>query len=201
LSPHKSNEEILGRTLTTAFDELIDLVHDEPPPISVAAADGSVTIVFTDIESSTALMESLGEDSWTSMLSWHDRLVTSQTQTFGGIVVKGLGDGFMLAFPSPGAATACAIAIQHALVPGWNGIPIPVRIGLHCGNAREESGDFFGRTVIIAARVASAASGREILISQEVQQLLGGAFPLGEPENLRLKGLSGTYSLFPVLAW
>jgi class 3 adenylate cyclase len=195
----KSNEEILGRSLTTAFDELIELVHDEPPPLAAASADGSVTIVFTDIEGSTAFVESLGEEDWSSMLAWHDLVTTGQTKTFGGIVVKGLGDGFMLAFPSPGAATACVIAMQHALDPGWEGVPVPVRIGLHCGNAREESGDLFGRTVIIAARIASAAAGREILISQDVQQALSGAFPLGEPETLRLKGLSGTYTLFPVL--
>ena len=193
-----SNEEILGRTLTTSFDELVALLKDEPPPLSVAASDGSVTIVFTDIEGSTALMESLGEAEWTSMLAWHDEHITSQTSAFGGIVVKGQGDGFMLAFPAPGAATACAVAIQRTLASGWNGVPVPVRIGVHSGNAREESGDFFGRTVIIAARVASAAAGREILVSQDVQSALGGAFALGEPETLRLKGLGGEFTVFPV---
>jgi len=194
-----SNEEILGRTLTTAFDELVELVADEPPPLSAVDPDGNVTIVFTDIEGSTALIEQLGEESWSSLVEWHNQVVTRHTATFGGIVVKGLGDGFMLAFPAAGAATACAVAIQASLASGWNGVPVAVRIGLHSGNAHEASGDFFGRTVIIAARVASSAEGREILISQDVQAALGGAFALGEPKTLRLKGLSGTYTLFPVL--
>lgn len=194
-----SNEEILGRTLTTAFDELVDLVAEEPPPLSATGPDGTVTIVFTDIEGSTALIEQLGEESWLSMVEWHNQVVTRHTATFGGLVVKGLGDGFMLAFPAAGAATACAIAIENSLASGWNGVPVPVRIGIHSGDAREDSGDFFGRTVIIAARVASAARGGEILISQDVQGALGGAFTLGEPETIHLKGLTGTYTLFPVL--
>jgi len=199
MSGTTSNEDLLGRTLTTAFDELIDLVRDEPPPMTAAAADGSVTIVFTDIEGSTALMESLGEESWTAMLAWHDAVVVQQTRTFGGTVVKGQGDGFMLAFPSSGAATACALSIQHSLSAGWSGVPVSVRIGIHCGNARESAGDFFGRTVIIAARVASAANGGEILVSHDVQASLAGAFALGEPETLNLKGLSGAHTLFPVI--
>ena len=194
-----SNEAVLGRTLTTAFDELVSLVANEPPPISAVGPDGKLTIVFTDIVDSTTMMESLGEESWTSMRQWHDALVTQQTKIFGGVVVKGQGDGFMLAFPANGAATACAVAIQHTVEAGWNGVPVSVRIGLHCGNALEESGDFFGRTVIIAARIASAAKGREVLVSQDVQHSLMGAFALGEPESLTLKGLSGTFTVFPVV--
>jgi class 3 adenylate cyclase len=193
------NEEILGRTLTTAFDELVELVADEPAPASAMGPDGDVTIAFTDIESSTALMEQLGEASWSTLVEWHNEILTRHTAAFGGIVVKGLGDGFMLAFPATGAATACAIAIQKSLASGWNGLPVSVRIGIHSGNAREASGDFFGRTVIIAARIASAAGGREILVSQDVQGALGGAFELGEPETMDLKGLSGSYTVFPVL--
>jgi class 3 adenylate cyclase len=119
------------------------------------------------------------------LVDWHNQIVMGHTAAFGGIVVKGLGDGFMLAFPAPGATTT-AFAIQNSLASGWNGVPVSVRIGIHSGNAREASGDFFGRTLIIAARIASAAGGCEILISQDVQGALGGAFELGEPETVDL---------------
>lgn len=195
-----TNEAVLGRTLTTAFDDLVALVENEPAPPSAIGADGTVTVVFTDIEGSTALMESLGEDTWTDMVAWHDQVITQHTRTFGGTVVKGQGDGFMLAFPAAGAATACALAVQQSLRAGWKGVPVPVRIGLHTGPARQEAGDYFGRTVIVAARVASAASGNEILVSQDVQAVLGGAFPLGEPETMRLKGLAGDFTIFPILS-
>jgi hypothetical protein len=122
------------------------------------------------------------------LLDWHDGVVKQQTAVFGGSVVKGQGDGFMLAFPATGSAAACAAAIQRGLSAGWRGIRVPVRMGMHCGNAKAEGGDFFGRTVVIAARVASAAGGGEILVSQAVQEGLGGAFRLDEARSLTFEG-------------
>ena len=194
-----ANKEVLGVGLTTAVDEILTLVQDEPPPMAALASDGSVTIVFTDIEGSTALMESLGEESWLELLDWHAGVVKQQTALFGGSVVKGQGDGFMLAFPAPGSATACAMAVQRALCLGWGGVQVPVRIGMHSGNAKAKAGDFFGRTVVIAARVASAAAGGEILVSQAVQEDLGGAFPLGGVRSLNMKGMVDRYASFPVI--
>jgi class 3 adenylate cyclase len=74
-----------------------------------------------------------------------------------------------------------------------------MRIGMHSGNAKTEAGDFFGRTVVVAARVASAAAGGEILASQAVQKRLDGAVPLGASRSLSLKGLVGHQTVFPVL--
>jgi adenylate cyclase len=194
-----TNEEILGVELTTAVEEILSMVQDERPPIGAAASDGSVTIVFTDIEGSTALMESLGEERWLELIRWHDDVVKEQTTLFGGSVVKGQGDGFMLAFPASGSAAACAVAIERALSSGWAGVPVPIRVGMHCGNAKTEAGDFFGRTVVVAARVASAASGDEILVSQAVQESLGRSFPVGGSRTLVLKGMTGHHAVFPVL--
>jgi adenylate cyclase len=194
-----ANEESLGIGLTTAVDEILLMVQDERPPAASMAADGSVTIVFTDIEGSTSLMETLGEPRWLELLDWHDRAVKQQTTLFGGSVVKGQGDGFMLAFPAIGSAAACAVAIQRALIGGWGGVPVPVRVGMHSGNAKAEGGDFFGRTVVVAARVASAAAGGEILASEVVHEGLGGAFPVGRSRSLSLKGLAGDHAVFPVL--
>jgi len=195
-----SNEDALGRTMTTSLDDLLIDVHDELPPATATASDGSVTIVFTDVEGSTELMESLGEECWLELLAWHDAAVRQQTAVFGGTVVKGQGDGFMLAFPAVGPAAACAVAIQRALSGGWAGLTVPVRIGIHNGNATAEGGDFFGRTVVVAARIASAAAGQEILVSQTVQEALGGAFTLGEVKSLSLKGLAGQHTAL-ALAW
>ena len=154
--------------------------------------------MFTDIEGSTALMESLGEQAWLDLLDWHTGVVKQQTTVFGGSVVKGQGDGFMLAFPAAGSAAACAAAIQRALCAGWHGVRVPARMGMHCGNAKAEDGDFFGRTVVVA-RLASVAAGAEIPVSQAVQENLGGAFPLDEARSLSLKGLAGHHAAFPTL--
>ena len=194
-----ANEEALGVGLTTAVEEILTQVQGERVPVSAMGADGSVTIMFTDVEGSTTLMETLGETSWLELLEWHDRAVRQQTTLFGGNVVKGQGDGFMLAFPATGSAAACAVAIQRALSTGWAGVPVAVRVGIHSGNAKAEAGDFFGRTVVVAARLASAAAGGEILASQAVQEGLDGAFPLGAARSLSLKGLVGHHSVFPVV--
>jgi adenylate cyclase len=193
-----SNEEAVGLEMTTDLDEILIMVQDEPAPVTALAGDGSVTIMFTDIEGSTALMGALGEQTWMELLDWHDGVVKQQTTVFGGSVVKGQGDGFMLAFPAAGSAAACAAAIQRALSAGWRGVRVPVRMGMHCGNAKAEGGDFFGRTVVFAARLASAAAGGEILVSQAVQESLGGAFPLDEARSLSLKGLAGHHAAFPI---
>ena len=74
-----------------------------------------------------------------------------------------------------------------------------VRIGIHNGNAKAESGDFFGRTVVAAARIAGSAAGGELLVSQAVQERLAGAFALGAPRSLLLKGLAGEHPAFPVM--
>ena len=114
-----ANEEVLGVGLTTSVDEILTMVQDELPPVAAMAGDGSVTIMFTDIEGSAALMESLGENRWLELIDWHDGVVRQQTLLFGGSVVKGQGDGFMLAFPATGSATACAMAVQRGLSMGW----------------------------------------------------------------------------------
>jgi hypothetical protein len=83
-----ANEEALGFELTTSVDAILEMVENGASPIASASADGEVTIVFTDREGSTALMERLGEQTWLNLLEWHDRSVRRQTALFGGTVVK-----------------------------------------------------------------------------------------------------------------
>jgi adenylate cyclase len=194
-----STVDAMGVELTTVLDDLLEDIESDLVLPRGVSADGSVTIVFTDLEDSTSRLEALGEPRWLELLAWHAGIVTQQTVTFGGVVVKGQGDGFMLAFPAAGSAVACAIAIQRAVRAGWNGVPVAVRIGVHSGNATVEAGDFFGRTVVVAARIASAAAGGQILVSDAVQANLGGSFPLDEPRSHHLKGLSGSFAVFPIV--
>jgi len=75
---------------------------------AISAPDGTVTIVFSDIESSTALLERLGDTEFMQMLAWHDRIVRTTAEEHRGFVVKSEGDGFMLAFPSAASALRAA---------------------------------------------------------------------------------------------
>ncbi len=97
----------------------------------------------------------------------------------------------------------CAIAIQRNFAiheEAHPGEPIRVRIGLHTGEAIKEGEDFFGKSVILAARIASQALGGQILVSSLLKALVesSGEFEFGDGREKELKGLAGTHQVFEV---
>jgi len=102
------------RTSIDAVRESVQAERPELPPASVAP-DGTVTILFTDIEGSTGPTERLGDDAWLALLQRHNDLVREQIRAHGGFEVKTIGDGFMVAFQSVRRALECAIEIQKAI--------------------------------------------------------------------------------------
>ena len=166
-----------------------------------AAPDGTVTVMFTDIEGSTAMTERLGDTRAQDVLHTHNAIIREQVAAHQGFEVKSEGDGFMLAFSSARRALQCAIAIQQDLSAHNSGKPaepIRVRIGLHTGEAIKEGEDFFGKTVILGARIASQAVGGEILVSSLLKALVesSGVFEFDDGQDVELKGLSGTHHVF-----
>ena len=199
----KPNEEFLGRALTTSLDELERTLRREQPDLSESlAADGTVTIVFTDIVDSTILLARLGDHAWLPLLRQHHALIQEMAATHGGTVVEKQGDGSMLAFSSARRAVSCAKSIQRNLVGEFaDGTPLlRVRIGIHTGDALREAEQFFGTTVHYAARVAGHALGGEILVSSVVRDLVAGGpdvmFFAGR--EVQLKGIEGLHRLFAV---
>ena len=152
----------------TSIVAVADSVQRERPDIAAhAAPDGTVTIMFSDIEDSTVLTERLGDQAWQELLRKHNALIREQLQAHDGYEVKTMGDGFMVAFQSAKKGLDCAIAIQRAF-DGHNaadGEHVKVRIGLHAGEAIKDGDDFYGKNVILASRVAGKAVGGEILVS------------------------------------
>jgi class 3 adenylate cyclase len=99
----------------TSIDAVAATVYADKPDLrSHAAPDGTVTIMFSDIEGSTAMNERLGDKRWLELLREHNALVREQVKAHGGFEVKSEGDGFMLAFQSARRALQCAIDIQRA---------------------------------------------------------------------------------------
>jgi class 3 adenylate cyclase len=102
----------------------------------------------------------------------------------------------------PRGAVECAVAIQRTLAQRVEngGEPVRVRMGLHNGEAIRERDDFFGRNVVVAARIAAQARGGEVLVSAPLRELVDGAgdIDFGEPRELTLKGLQGTYPVHAV---
>jgi class 3 adenylate cyclase len=189
----------------TSVDEVASSVEAERPSLRPAAApDGTVTILFTDIEGSTALNERLGDVRWLELLRVHNRLVRDQVQAFHGFEVKSQGDGFMLAFPSARRAIQCARAIQEAIerdLAGHEDGPVRVRIGLHTGEAIREESDFYGRNVVVAARIADVARGGEILASSVVKDLAesSGDVTFEDPREVELAGLAGRHAVYKIV--
>ncbi len=196
-----------GLDTTTSIDFMIEAVASERPDIAAhAAPDGKVTILFSDIENSTLMTERLGDQRWLEVLRAHNALFRRLVSAHGGSEVKNQGDGFMLVFPDSRRAVECAIAIQreladHDLVQGER---LRVRMGMHAGEAIREEGDFFGRSVILAARIAAQASGGEILVSEDLKRRAeangdrdnagGPGFDAGR--EIELKGLAGTHRVY-----
>lgn len=202
LSLGAENEDVVGFEMTTSVEQLSAAVQEERPDLSeVAASDGTVTIAFSDIESSTDVAVRLGDHKWLELLRWHDAIVGECVGREGGRVVKSLGDGHMLAFSSASRALRSAIAIQQSLCEPHDGESLRVRIGLHTGEVLQQADDFFGHAVIMAARVAAAAHGEEILVSSLVRELIRsvGTCEFGEPRITELKGLPGQHELFPAV--
>jgi class 3 adenylate cyclase len=188
----------LGTSIDTVAREVLE---HQPDLQSHAAPDGTVTIMFSDIEGSTALNERLGDGAFMEVLREHNAIVRDGIKAHGGFEVKSEGDGFMVAFQSAGKALASATAIQKALVARNESAeePVKVRMGLHAGEVIKEGEDFFGRNVIMAARVASQAHGGEILVSGVLKALVEGSdVAWGEMRTVELKGLSGEHEIWAV---
>jgi class 3 adenylate cyclase len=159
--------------------------------------------MFSDIEDSTVLTERLGDTRWLELLRRHNSVIRRHIAGHGGFEVKSQGDGFMVAFASARNAIRCAIAIQRDFAArngGGSDQGLRVRIGLHTGEVIREQEDFFGRNVILAARIAACAHGDQILVSGLVRELVSsaGEFEFGEAREEQLKGLQHPQRLFEV---
>lgn len=192
------------RSRTSSIQRLSEIVGAEDIDLGGRTSpEGAVTIMFSDIEGSTEMVERLGDDDWFRVLRAHNRLVRDLVARHGGNEVKAQGDGFMLAFTSSRAALRCAIDVQRELDASTFGPldqPLRVRAGLHAGFAIQEESDFFGRNVVLAARIADRARGGEILTSQELKEYAegDGNFRFLQGQELALKGLAGRHVVYPV---
>jgi class 3 adenylate cyclase len=121
---------------------------------------GTVTLLFTDIEGSTHLLQQLGE-RYTDILAESRQLLRSAFQQWNGHELDTQGDAFFVAFARASDAVAAAVAAQHALAahPWPNGVSVRVRMGLHTGEPQLSAEGYVGLDVHRAARIMSAGPG------------------------------------------
>jgi class 3 adenylate cyclase len=185
-----------------AFDEFLGDSEPAPAGGEPVAAGGVCTILFTDVEGSTALTERLGDAKAREVLRNHERIVREALRAHGGTEVKAMGDGFMASFSSATRALECAIAMQRAFAAHSDEnpeAPIRVRIGLNAGEPIAEDEDLFGTAVNMAARIAEQAKGEVILVSDVVRQLVAGKeFAFLDRGEVALKGFADPIRLYEV---
>ena len=171
--------------------------------LAVGQTEGTVTIMFTDVEGSTRLLSTRGFTESHEIMRAYETIIDEKVADHAGRRIKGLGDGFMISFGSVRHGVECALDIQRSIAVYSKQNPerkVKVRIGLNTGEVVEEAGDIFGAAVNVAARVAGKARGGEILVSEVVRQLVG---PVSEMTftyrgRYKLKGFPDRWRLHQV---
>src|SRR5437764_4969249 len=134
---------------------------------------GTVTLLFSDIEGSTRLLQRVG-DAYADLLATHRALLLDAFGAHRGVVIDSEGDAFFVAFASAKDAAVAAAAAQQALAahdwPGGN--EVRVRMGLHTGEPRRVEGRYVGLDVHHAARVMGVGHGGQVLVSETTRALL-----------------------------
>jgi adenylate cyclase len=147
-------------------------------------------VCFLDITGYTRLTEERGDEAAADLAARLSALVRRSSQEHGGQPVKWLGDGVMLYFPNPGPGVLAALDMVEGVAT--HALP-PAHVGIHAGPVVFQDGDYFGRTVNLAARIAEYARPGEVLVTQDVVDAAEGiAVTFTEVGPVELKGVSGS---------
>jgi len=176
---------------------------DTSPPYSFIGSAFRV-IMFTDMQDSTAMSMIFGDKEAFDILEIHDAIISEAVHAHGGRLVKHTGDDFMGAFPKVGEAVKSTIAIQRRLAAHNEAEPerpIHVHIGLNAGVPVEHSGDLFGVTVQLAARICAQADAQQILAAGIIRELCDDSSLLPayrEFGRVQAKGFPSLVNLFEI---
>ena len=190
--------------LPAQAEETSNLPEPTPPASREGPPTGTVTLLFTDIEGSTHLLQQLGK-GYEDVLVETRHLLRTAFREYHGYEVDTQGDSFFVAFARASDAVAASVAAQRAIA-GFSfpeGITVRVRMGMHTGQPRLAAEGYVGLDVNQAARIMSAGHGGQVLLSQATRDLAELDLPegvtlrpLGEH---RLKDLGYPVSLFQVV--
>jgi class 3 adenylate cyclase len=160
------------------------------------------TVLFTDVEGSTAFTQRLGDAKAQEVVRTHNNIVREALKVHGGSDIKHTGDGIMASFPSATQALECAIAIQRAFAQHNESnpdTPIRVRIGLNAGEPVAEEADLFGTAVQLAARICAHADPGQILAPIVVREVVAGkGFLFLDRGEVALRGFEDPVRLYEV---
>ena len=159
---------------------MIDNRTVEEQSYRVSVPSGTVTFLFTDIQGSTQLLERLREQ-YAIVLADQRELLRAAFAKWNGHEIDTQGDAFFVAFPRALDAVCCVIDAQRALATHqWTqGVTVSVRMGLHTGEPIIARTGYVGMDVHLAARIAAAGHGGQVLVSQTTRDLIYQDLPAG----------------------
>jgi predicted ATPase/serine/threonine protein kinase/DNA-binding CsgD family transcriptional regulator len=192
--------EATGRTLfVPAFDRAAE--REQSPSAQRHPPTGTVTLLFTDIEEATHLLQQSG-DAYGSLLAEYRHVLQASLQEWNGYEVESRGNSFLVAFARATDAVVAAVEVQRALAARFwpEGVGVHARMGLHTGEPTLTSEGYVGLDVHRAARIMSAGHGGQVLLSQTTAHLVEQDMPddvsLRDLGEYRLKDLGRPKRLF-----
>lgn len=189
------NVELVGRE-QLAIQRLVDAAREQGPELT--QTEGLATVLFTDVEGSTALAEALGDQRWSELIDCHFHILEKIVMRRRGQFVKSMGDGTLSVFPSASQALTAAAEMQAAVTSAREEPHLGLRIGIHTGDVVQSRGDFFGTVVNKASRITAAGTAGDILLSDTTRSMVvgKGVFQFSGTEPKQLKGLKGRHALY-----
>ena len=182
--------EVIAVTVQTTEDYLRGL------GLTPGRAPRPPAIAFLDLTGYTALTEERGDEAGADLADRLSMLVHEAAQPHGGNPVKWLGDGVMFYFDDPSAAVLTGLDLVEQTPAA---VDVRARVGINAGNVVFREGDYFGRTVNVASRIADYARPGEVLVSGEVRERFGGdGVRFAEIGPVALKGLREELTLYAV---
>ncbi|HZV02426.1 MAG TPA: DUF5939 domain-containing protein [Planctomycetota bacterium] len=206
-------EDVASGTRVTCLQEFRDMFSSQVFAPDTRVGISSIALLFTDLKSSTAMYEKVGDAVAFALVRDHFKLLFESVSAEQGGLVKTIGDAVMASFPRPENALRAAIAM-HAQIATFNehekpAFPIKLKVGLHAGpciavNLNERL-DYFGTTVNMAARIQNESFGDDIVLldqiarDPDVARVLASVSATREEFDAELKGLTGKFRLVRVI--
>lgn len=148
----------------------------DPEAGRTPAASGFHTLLYTDIEGHSSIIQRLGDDRGRQVLRSHERITREAIGAFGGTEVLATGDGFLVRFATAHSALECAADLQRVLADASAELPVElrVRVGITAGEPILEGDELHGATVLSAKRIAGLAGGGQVLVANVVREIVAG---------------------------
>lgn len=168
------------------------------------AKGSSVGIVFVDVAGFTSFTARVGDEVAIELLSELDRLIVRTVSDVHGELVKQLGDGFLLAFPSASQAVRGAVALNKAVKSrraSDPSFPVSLRIAVHAGEPLIEQDDLLGHDVNLTARLLDHCKPDQVIVSEAAKELAEKRLrktDFGRRKLVKIRGLSTKVAVYPI---